>query len=231
MYEVWIKNNQRDLARRWAMFNCVGYWEETEVAKIVNGTWYVAFSFDIEGDALRADLTHNGDSLLLIQDQKEHIPELELTEQHGDRMMSVLSKLKFSDVEFKTTPTSKDPVERAREKLVGSINEMKTHVDHAIKGEVYAPVKSKYKTVDGVNVKEDKAVGIREWYRKHDGKYYTLIRYGTRILELVPGKKTVECGTKLEDVKKVYDMVIEATKAGELDEQLKEAAKRIRKSE
>lgn len=227
MYEVWIKNNQRDDARRWAMFNCVGYWEETEVAKIVNGIWYVAFSFDIEGDALRADLTYNGDSLLLIQDQKEHIPELEQQEVK----MSVLSKLRFADIELKAAPTTKDPVERSREKLIESINEMKMHVDHAIKGEVYVPVKSKYVKVDGANVKEEKEIRIREWYRKHDGKYYTLIRYGTRILELVPGKKTVECGSKLEDVKKVYDMVIEATKAGELDEQLKEAAKRIRKAE
>ena len=135
--------------------------------------------------------------------------------------MSILSKLKFSDVELKSSVTVKDPVERTRKKMIGGIETMKKYVEREINGEPLVAEDERKETEEG-----GRNSGPRLWYQKQGGKYLSVIRYGVRSLELVPGKTTLECGTKLEDVRKVYDQVIDAVKAGELDAQLAEAAKR-----
>jgi hypothetical protein len=65
------------------------------------------------------------------------------------------------------------------------------------------------------------------WLNEDEGEYRTVIRYGTSPIHFDRrrGLSTIRCGPDLESVISVYERIIKAADAGELDEELDRIAR------
>lgn len=61
---------------------------------------------------------------------------------------------------------------------------------------------------------------IRPWFYQSAGKYYFEVKYGTKSLEIQKNKPAIDVGIKNE-LLTVIDTIIDATKQGFLDAELK----------
>jgi hypothetical protein len=138
--------------------------------------------------------------------------------------MSVLKTLKLSAAA--PTISANDPLSRAREKLLGQLDEQKSMVGAALEGRLYEPLKvpAMRKDASGQRVRVEVARRARKgWFQDQAGTVHFIMRVGGKSLELQPGKAAISIGT-LDKLPGTIDALISAVRAGELDPQIKEAA-------
>ena len=85
------------------------------------------------------------------------------------------------------------------------------------------PVLGQWHTIDDETNEKRKVKRpkrIRPWFYQSASKYYFEIKYGTKSLEIQKNKPTIDVGSKNE-LLTVIDTIIDATKQGFLDVELK----------
>lgn len=119
-----------------------------------------------------------------------------------------------------------DPVQRIRDKVIASLSDQKAMAEAKIGGQTYAPTHRVWrKDENGQRVQVEKPRRIRQgWFQDADAKTYFALRYAGQTIELAKDRNAVEVPA-LDKLPGIIDQLIEATKAGELDEQLASAAK------
>jgi len=138
--------------------------------------------------------------------------------------MSVLKSLKLSDA--KPVAQAKTPVERGREKLVENLALQRRLAEATIAGTVFDPPKHFVMRTngEGARVRVEVPRRVRKcWFEDGNRTTYLSIQYGGRALELLKGKTTVEVGP-LANLPAIIDTLIEAVRAGELDQAVATAA-------
>ena len=138
--------------------------------------------------------------------------------------MSVLKTLKLSNAA--PIAAAKDPLDRARERLLGSLADQRAFAGAVVAGEPYVPPKNvvSRKNASGERVRVEINRRIRKgWFQDAGGTVHFLAYLGGKPLELAKGKQAVEVGT-LDKLISVIDHVMEAVRAGELDAQIATAA-------
>lgn len=137
--------------------------------------------------------------------------------------MSHLKNLKLAAA----TPVrvSVDPVQRMREKVIAVLDEQKAMVEAKIAGQTYAPTHMVWsKDENGQRMQVEKTRRVRQgWFEDADAKTFFALRYAGKSIEFAKGKNAIEVSA-LDKLPGIIDQLIEATKAGELDEQLASAA-------
>lgn len=118
-----------------------------------------------------------------------------------------------------------DPAQRIREKVIASLSDQKAMAEAKIAGQTYAPTHNVWrKDETGQRVQVEKPRRIRQgWFEDSDAKTYFALRYAGQTIELAKGRNAVEVPA-LDKLPGIIDQLIEATKAGEFDEQLAMAA-------
>lgn len=134
--------------------------------------------------------------------------------------MSLLAKLTLSDA----SPREKlSPVARKRMKLLEQLDIQITAAQCELDGSDYLHSVRKWVRVEGSTEKQliTKPVHVKRWWWTNEhGKLMVSLRQGNRVMEIAPGKVSIEVGdiTALPETLKTLR---EAIAAGELDEQLK----------
>jgi hypothetical protein len=135
--------------------------------------------------------------------------------------MSILKSLKLAAA----SPTMQSATEFGfREKLLSYLNEQKALAEAEIGGTQYRPTRKVTQVNEaGEKIRVDAPRHIRKgWFTNSTGGMFFQLRYGSRPLELAKGMNAIEVDG-LADVPAIIASIIEATRAGELDPQLKAA--------
>lgn len=115
-----------------------------------------------------------------------------------------------------------NPIQVKRSKLIIRLNEQRAMVQCLLENTEFTAYKDVYiiddQTDEKRKVKRPKR--IRPWFYQSANKYYFEIKYGTKSLELQKNKPAIEVGNKNE-LLTVIDTIIDATKQGFLDDELK----------
>jgi hypothetical protein len=122
--------------------------------------------------------------------------------------MSSLSKFTFKTF---AGPATSNPTERRRSKLLAAIEAQKLVLAAALKGTSHMQPSKKGERA------------VRPWFVAGDGGVYVYCRYGTRIVPLSEQGSAVFV-SKMDEVAAVLTAFAAATKAGELDAALANAA-------
>lgn len=133
---------------------------------------------------------------------------------------SILSSLKLTNSPVKT---STDPIIVRREKLLTRLQEQRELALCFVDGKPYiAPDKQRIKTNRETGEKTTVVVKkrVKAWFSGSDGNMLLEVRYGNVPIEFAQGKSAIEVG-KVQQLLPTIDTVIEAVKAGEIDELLK----------
>lgn len=138
--------------------------------------------------------------------------------------MSHLKSLKLASAE--PARVIVDPAQRIREKVIASLADQKAMAEAKIAGQTYAPTQTAWrKNEAGERVQVEKPRRVRQgWFEDAQQKTFFALRYAGRTIELAKGRNAVEVPA-LDKLPGIIDQLIEATKSGELDEQLAMAAK------
>jgi len=125
---------------------------------------------------------------------------------------------------FITKPKVKtvNPIEVKRAKLIVRLNEQRAMVQCLLENTEFTAYKDVYIIDDETNEKRKvkRPKRIRPWFYQSASKYYFEIKYGTKSLEIQKNKPTIDVGSKNE-LLTVIDTIIDATKQGFLDVELK----------
>lgn len=137
--------------------------------------------------------------------------------------MSHLKGLKFAAV-VPSAP-SNDPVKRARDKVIAALAEQKQMAEAKIAGQAFALTHVvRRKNEEGQRVDVETLKRVRQsWFNDASGKLFFAVRYAGKAIEFTKDRNAVEIG-ELSTLPRVIDTLIEAIRAGELDEQLTSAA-------
>ena len=110
-----------------------------------------------------------------------------------------------------------NPIIMRRAKLITRIEEQKALLNDPL----YMAVDQRWmKTPDGYKELVARKRKVRKWWREDaTGNVYIAIKYGQKRLELEKGKGAISVPNK-QGIGDVLDLLIEATRAGELDEAL-----------
>ncbi|TPH13929.1 DUF6641 family protein [Litorilituus lipolyticus] len=131
---------------------------------------------------------------------------------------SLLSKLNITEAPPKH-PT--DPLIQRQNKLIARLEVQREMARCLVENEEFKAFKYKYVIDQETGIKNKVRVPkqIKPWFYKIDEQYFTPIKYGSKSLELAKGLYAiaVKDSTALTGV---YDVVIEAVKAGEFDSKL-----------
>lgn len=134
--------------------------------------------------------------------------------------MTLLDKLTLSDA----SPGEKlSPVARKRLKLLEQLDIQITAAECELDGSDYLHSIRKWIRVEGSTEKQliTKPVHVKRWWWTNEqGKLMVSLRQGNRVMEVAPGKVSVEVG-ELEKLPETLKTLREAIVGGELDEQLK----------
>ena len=144
--------------------------------------------------------------------------------------MSHISKLKLSSQPmFQAAKLSQR--DRLRLRLIEHLEQQKLLVDGVLSGKPHVA----YKVVtrvdasgERIRVQEPRHIR-RGWYEDARGMMFFAIRYGAKSLMLDKSNSAVEVGA-LKDLPGLLEIMIDAVKAGELDQQLAAAAQERRKN-
>jgi hypothetical protein len=134
--------------------------------------------------------------------------------------MSLLAKLTFSSA----SPRERlSPVARKRLKLLEKLDVQITAAECEVDGSEYLHSIRKWVRVEGSTEKQliTKPVHVKRWWWINElGQLMVSLRQGNRVMEIAPGKVSVEVGD-LTALPETLKTLREAVAAGELDEQLK----------
>ena len=145
--------------------------------------------------------------------------------------MTILSKLKLSD---KTRSSMLEaPETQARGKMLDALELQLKAAEAELEGKIYTVPKIRYvnDATTGERAKREILETVKPWWFKDmAGDYYLQLKYGSKKLEIAPGKFSIEVGA-VENLVGVLETVMEAVRSGELDEALMKArgGKRERK--
>ena len=131
--------------------------------------------------------------------------------------MAVLKSLSFAALPKAST----DPVHIRRAKLIGRLEEQKALLDDP------NLIRTTQRTVkeDGEKRIVTKQQKVRPWWRTHSaGRLFMAIRFGGRPVEFEKGKSAVSVAS-MDKLPAVITTLIEAVRAGELDDVLALASK------
>jgi hypothetical protein len=117
---------------------------------------------------------------------------------------------------------AKKPIEVKRNKLITRLNEQRAMVQYLLENTEFTAYKDVYIIDEETNEKRKvkRPKRIRPWFYQSAGKYYFEIKYGTKSLEVQKSKPSIDVGSKNE-LLSVIDTIIDATKQGFLDDELK----------
>jgi hypothetical protein len=137
--------------------------------------------------------------------------------------MSLLKQLKFSAAPVRGTP---DPKIHRRARFMEHLEEQLAMADASLKGEHFTKSRQKWMTDEAGNkTLVTRARRMKAWWTQDPvGAVTLVIRYGNKPFEIEKGKAAVEVGAK-EKLPDVLKTLIEATRAGELDDLLASGAK------
>lgn len=144
---------------------------------------------------------------------------------------AILSSLQFGNASPPAMAAAQqDPVLRRRDRFVASIRLQQDILKAEMEGRTYSAMRKHYVIVKGADgepvmpiqkkLVEEPSSKFRKWYFLSGDTYSVLPRYSVRVVEIVKGQPTIVCGKKPADVAKVFETLISATKAGELDKVL-----------
>jgi hypothetical protein len=134
--------------------------------------------------------------------------------------MSHLSKLEISRRVLKPRPArrEKPTIAHYRDKLIANLEEQSELASKVIDGKPAVIKRRRGRTVREVRPR-------LWWYEDADGHVGTYIFHNRTALKLWRGGRTIEVG-RLRQLPKVHRTVIAAVRAGELDNALRDAARR-----
>ncbi len=133
---------------------------------------------------------------------------------------SILSTLKLT---AKPEAKSSDPIVVRRNKLLIRLDEQKAMALAFIDGKPYVGATKQVTTTNkdsGETVIETVQKRVKAWFTGSVDNIVLEVRYGNVPMELSPGKTAIEVGKAVKLVPTI-ETVIEAVKAGEVDELLK----------
>ena len=137
--------------------------------------------------------------------------------------MTILSKPELSE---KTRSSMVEtPETRARTKLLDALEVQIKAAEAEQRGEIYTVPKTNYvtDTTTGVRSKREVQVPVKPWWWKDmAGSTFIQLKYGTKKLEIAPGKFSIEAGSG-EKLTTTLNIVMEAVRGGELDDALMNA--------
>lgn len=115
-----------------------------------------------------------------------------------------------------------NPIEVKRDKLITRLNEQRAMVQCLLENTEFTAYKDAYIIDEETNEKRKvkRPKRIRPWFYQSANKYYFEIKYGTKSLEIQKNKPAIDVGSKNE-LLTVIDTIIDATKQGFLDVELK----------
>jgi len=134
-----------------------------------------------------------------------------------------LSKLKLSEKTRSSMLVA--PETQAQAKMLDALELQVKVAEAELDGKIYTVSKMRYVTdVDtGVREKREVKQQVKKWWWKDmAGRYYLQFKYGTKKLEIAPGKYSIEVGPA-EKLVPTLKTVMEAVRGGELDEALMKA--------
>ena len=141
--------------------------------------------------------------------------------------MTTLKKLELSN---RTQTKAKiNPVVRSRTKFAAALQTQISIVEAEAKGETYTVDRQRWKTMDdGSRERVTVQVEPRKWFwEDEDGVTYLMPKIGVRPLEIEKGKPTIEVGA-MKELVPILEMMVRATKAGEIDKQIAAANSRTK---
>ncbi|MDX2370860.1 MAG: hypothetical protein QNK36_21070 [Colwellia sp.] len=115
-----------------------------------------------------------------------------------------------------------NPIEVKRAKLIIRLNEQRAMVQCLLNNTEFTAYKDVY-IVDeesGEKRKVKRPKRIRPWFYQSANKYYFEVKYGTKSLEIQKNKPAIDVGSK-DELLTVIDTIIDATKQGFIDTELK----------
>lgn len=132
--------------------------------------------------------------------------------------MSHLSKLKIVAQAAKRQQTK---TEHRRGKLLEKLDDQLAMIQALIDGETFTRMRRVWSTDEnGQRVLVDRVKRMRPWYwMSGAGGCYFSVWYGSKVLELGPGKTAVQVANR-EELPEAIRAVIAAVQAGELDAQI-----------
>jgi hypothetical protein len=145
--------------------------------------------------------------------------------------MTIMSKLKLSEKTRSSMLVA--PETQARAKVLDALEHQLKAAEAELTGTLYTIPRMRY--VDNAASGEREKREIQEavkpwWFKDMAGDYYLQLKYGTKKIEIAPGKYSIEVG-KVENLVGTIKTVMEAGRSGELDTPLMNArgGKRVRK--
>ena len=137
--------------------------------------------------------------------------------------MSILKTLKLTTAQ--PVRASNDPVERARNKVIGALAEQRLMAEAKIAGQHYAPTHTVWrKNPEGQRVQVETPKRLRAgWFVDASGQTYFSLRYAGKPIEFAKDKNAIAVG-ELSALPAILDILTEAVRTGELDTQLAAAA-------
>lgn len=136
--------------------------------------------------------------------------------------MAILSKLTVCN-------TSRRPQMSAthlrRAKLILKLDEQLAAAQALIDGKPFRVTRTKQvKDENGHPQRQEQERRLRPWFW-HDttGKWMMEVRYGAKVLEITQGKRTIEVGVR-DQLPQTIQLIQDAVRAGELDQQIEQAA-------
>jgi hypothetical protein len=136
--------------------------------------------------------------------------------------MNTLTKLKLTNATRK--PVEETPEQRMRGRMIAHLSEQLEMAKAIIEGRTYSATRTiRQKDEHGQSVTVERAKRLRPAYW-HDlsGKWFLELRYANAVLVLGKDQTAIEVGAK-DRLVPTIETVIEAVKAGELDEAMKAA--------
>jgi hypothetical protein len=134
--------------------------------------------------------------------------------------MTLLSKLTLSEASPREKLT---PVARKRLKLLEQLDIQIASAEAELNGTDFLHSVRRWVRVEGSTEKEliSKPVHVKRWWWNDErGKLMVSLRQGNRIMEVAPGKVSIEVGG-IEQLPETLKTLRDAIAGGELDEQLK----------
>ncbi|WP_156474459.1 hypothetical protein [Gluconobacter albidus] len=143
--------------------------------------------------------------------------------------MTALSKLTF----VATVDTMNDRAPHVRKRFVEGVEVQLQALQAEVENKPFKLMRERREKDEatGETSKFEKAVRFATWWEKGNNAYFVSPRYGSKKIQLSEGGAAIKTGPKLDDVKAVLELLIQAAKAGELDKPLLATSERKRKEE
>lgn len=126
----------------------------------------------------------------------------------------ILKSLKLTERE---EPSKQDPVERAKQKLIGNLREQQKAAEAMVRGERYMVPRTVTVEEDGQRVRKQVNKPIKTWYwRDTAGNIRFSVRVANKLVEIEKGKTDIIVGDD-EKLPEIVGLVLKAVEAGELD--------------